>query len=92
MKKRFAIIGFGCAGYHALEAIRQTDPDAQIDIYSDTAMAPYNPMLTTFYVAGKLPYEGLFPFGSLEEIGARYQARAKIWGAMSARVTGMPCL
>lgn len=75
MKKRFAIIGFGCAGYHALEAIRQTDPDAQIDIYSDTAMAPYNPMLTTYYVAGKLPYEGLFPFGSLEEIGARYQAR-----------------
>lgn len=71
---RFAIVGFGCAGYHALEAIRQNDSTALIDIYSETSEPPYNPMLTTYYVAGKLPYEGMFPFGTIEEISARYAA------------------
>ena len=72
--ERFAIIGFGCAGYHALEAIRETGCQAQIHVYSDTKLPPYNPMLTTYYAAGKLPYEGMFPFGSLEEIGRRLEA------------------
>lgn len=72
--ERFAIIGFGCAGYQALRAIREAGNTAPIDVYSDTDMPPYNPMLTTYYVAGRLPYEGLFPFGTLEEIGEKYQA------------------
>lgn len=72
--EHFAIVGFGCAGYHALEEIRRSGCDAEIDIYSDTDMPPYNPMLTTYYVVGKLPYEGMFPFGTMDEIAARYQA------------------
>lgn len=72
--EHFAIVGFGCAGYHALAAIREAGCDADIDVYSDTDMPPYNPMLTTYYVAGKLPYEGMFPFGTLEEIGQKYRA------------------
>ena len=72
--ERFAIIGFGCSGYHALSAIREAGCTAQIDIYSDTDMPPYNPMLTTYYVAGKLPFGGMFPFGTLEEIGRQFQA------------------
>lgn len=72
--ERFAIIGFGCAGYHCLEAIREAGCGAVIDIYSDTDMPPYNPMLTTYYTAGRLSFEGMFPFGTMEEIGARYKA------------------
>lgn len=72
--ERFAIVGFGCAGYHALTKIRETGSDAVVDIYSDTDMPPYNPMLTTYYVAGKLPYDGMFPFGTRKEIGKKYQA------------------
>ena len=71
---QFVLIGFGCAGYHALAAIREAGCDVPVDIYTETAMPPYNPMLTTYYVAGKLPYEGMFPFGSLEDIRARYDA------------------
>ena len=63
--EKFAIIGFGCAGYHALTAIRESNSQASVDIYTETDMPPYNPMLTTYYVAGKLPYEGLFDFGTL---------------------------
>lgn len=70
--KRYAIVGFGCAGYHALAALREWEPEAEIHVYSDGCEPPANPMLTTYYAAGRLPYEGLFPFGTLEEIGARY--------------------
>ena len=66
--KKYAIVGFGGAGYHAAKEIRKWDPLAVIDVYSDTALAPYNPMLTTYYVKGALPYKALFPFGGLKEI------------------------
>ena len=67
---RTAIIGFGCAGYHAAKALRENDPHAVIDVYSDTAEAPYNPMLTTYYVSEKIQQEGMFPFGDLEQVCA----------------------
>lgn len=71
---KFAIIGFGCAGYHALRAIREMGSEAAVDVYMDRDLPPYNPMLTTYYVSGKLSYEEMFPFGTLEEIGAKYHA------------------
>lgn len=68
---RIAIVGFGGAGYHAAAKARALDPDAVIDIYSDTDVAPYNPMLTTYYVKGSIGYDALFPFGKLEDIASR---------------------
>lgn len=65
---RIAIIGFGGAGYSAALAARRQNPEATIDVYSDTNTAPYNPMLTTYYVKGSIPYDALFPFGSVEKI------------------------
>ena len=72
MSKRYAIIGFGCAGYQALTALRESDMEAEIHVFSDLGEPPANPMLTTYYAAGRLPYEALFPFGSLEDIERRY--------------------
>ena len=66
--EKIAAIGFGCAGFRAVQAIRKAGCDAVIDVYSDTDIPPYNPMLTTYYVKGAIPYEALFPFGSLEKI------------------------
>ena len=66
--KKIAIIGFGGAGYNAAKEVRRRDKTAEIDVYSDTDIGPYNPMLTTYYVKGAIPYEALFPFGSLESI------------------------
>ncbi|SFP63919.1 Pyridine nucleotide-disulphide oxidoreductase [Oscillibacter sp. PC13] len=65
---KIAIVGFGGAGYNAAKEARSVDPEAIIDVYSDTNIGPYNPMLTTYYVKGAIPYEALFPFGPLEEI------------------------
>lgn len=49
----YAIIGFGCAGYYGAKAIRENDPDGTITVYSEHGYSPYNPMLTTYYVAGR---------------------------------------
>ena len=65
---KIAIVGFGGAGYSAARAARAQDPEAEIHVYSDTALAPYNPMLTTYYVKGAIPRDAMFPFGSLEQI------------------------
>ena len=66
--RTYAIVGFGTAGYHALKAIRRLDAGGTVDVYTNTGLAPYNPMLTTYYTGGKLSYREMFPFGSLEEI------------------------
>ncbi len=66
--KKIAIIGFGGAGYNAAREVRRRDAEAVIDVYSDTDTGPYNPMLTTYYVKGAIPYEALFPFGDLKTI------------------------
>ena len=66
--KNVAIIGFGCAGYHAAKALRAADPDCRIQVFSNTREAPANPMLTTYYVAGRIPRSGVFPLGEKEEI------------------------
>lgn len=55
MGKRYAIVGFGCAGYHGLEALRQSDPGSEIHVFSELDQPPANPMLTTYYAAGRLP-------------------------------------
>ena len=70
----YAIIGFGCAGYHALKAIRSIDPEGVIDVYSEHPDPPYNPMLTTYYASNRLSAEGLFPFGDLDAIGKQFNA------------------
>ena len=64
----YAVVGFGTAGYHAVKAIRTCDKEGEIDVYSNTSRAPYNPMLTTYYAFGKLEFDGLFPFGDLDQI------------------------
>ena len=65
---RYAIIGFGCAGYCGAKAIRENDPNGEIVVFSEHGSAPYNPMLTTYYVVGKIPFDAQFPFGSMEKI------------------------
>ncbi|MBS7387144.1 MAG: FAD-dependent oxidoreductase [Eubacteriales bacterium] len=65
-----AIIGFGGAGYSAACEIRRRDSGAGIDVYSDTDIGPYNPMLTTYYVKGSIPYDAMFPYGSIQKIRA----------------------
>lgn len=63
-----AIIGFGCAGYCTAKSLRQSGYSGCITVYSDCDHAPSNPMLTTYYLSGRISREEQYVFGSLEEI------------------------
>ena len=65
--RKVAVLGFGAAGYHGACGIRTTDPAAAIDVFTNTQRGPHNPMLTTYYVKHAIPYEAMFPYGTLEE-------------------------
>lgn len=68
--ENIAILGFGCAGYHCAKTLRAHGFQGNIHIFSDTDLPPYNPMLTTYFAGHRLPWDGLFPFGSLSGIAS----------------------
>ena len=72
MKQKTAIVGFGCAGYHAVKAMREHGYDGEIDIYTDSDWAPGNPMLTTYYIYGKIRKEATMPFGTIEQLRSQF--------------------
>ena len=76
MKQKTAVVGFGCAGYHGVKAMREHGYDGEIDVYTDSPWAPANPMLPTSYIYGKLPREATCPFGTLEELAVKYHFHA----------------
>lgn len=58
-----AIIGNGAAAVHAIQALRESGFSGTIHLLADSVWPAYNPMLTTYFVAGKIPLERCFPFG-----------------------------
>ena len=66
------VIGFGFAGYYAVKAMRDGGYTGEIMVCTDVTEAPCNPMLSTYYVGGKIGRAGQMPFGGLEEIAERY--------------------
>ena len=64
---RYGISGVHCARYQAAKEIRSLDPKGNIKVFSEHGEAPYNPMLTTYYVSGEAERSGAFPFGDLEK-------------------------
>ena len=57
------VIGNGAAAAEAVLAARANGYEGEIRLFADNRHAPYNPMLGTYLVAGKIPLERAFPFG-----------------------------
>ena len=57
------IIGNGGAAVHAIQAMREEGYDGQIRLFSNHGSTAYNPMLTTYYAAGKIEEQNCYPFG-----------------------------
>jgi NAD(P)H-nitrite reductase large subunit len=57
-----AIIGNGGAAVRAVKALRNSGYQKDIHLFSDSMHAAYNPMLTTYFIGGKIPLEQCFPF------------------------------
>lgn len=59
-----AIIGNGGAAVYAIKALIENKNTAKIHLFSDHVSAAYNPMLTSYFVSGKIPIENCYPFGA----------------------------
>src|SRR4030042_3676871 len=68
-EKGIVIVGNGCAGAECIKALRESGYKEKIHLFADNRWPVSNPMLTTYYVAGKIGFDGLFPYG---EFYAKY--------------------
>lgn len=72
-KKGIAIIGNGCAAAECIKKLREKGYSGEIHLFSDNDRPIANPMLTTYFVSGKIDWEGLFPYGKGDEFYHNYQ-------------------
>lgn len=74
VKRKTAIIGNGCAAAECIIALRQAGCEDEIHVFADNKWDTGNPMLTTYYLAGKIKFDRLFPYGPNKEFYRRYEA------------------
>jgi NAD(P)H-nitrite reductase large subunit len=72
MKKSMVIIGNGGAGAECIKAMRESGYTGEIYLFTDSRWPISNPMLTTYYVAGKIGFDELFPYGASQEFYLKY--------------------
>jgi len=72
-EKNMVIVGNGCAGAECIKALRESGYNGNIHLFTDNRWPVSNPMLTTYYVAGKIGFEGLFPYGAGQEFYRAYK-------------------
>ncbi len=72
-ENKIAIIGNGCAGAECIKALRGSGYGGEIHVFTDSKWPIYNPMLTTYYVAGKISFDQLFPYGKGDEFYREYK-------------------
>ena len=73
--KSMCIIGNGGAGIEAIKALRQNKFAGDIHLISDSMWPAYNPMLTTYYVSGKIDFAAMFPYGYDMDFYNRYDVK-----------------
>jgi NAD(P)H-nitrite reductase large subunit len=66
------IVGNGCAGAECIKALRESGCHGEIHLFTDNRWPVSNPMLTTYYVEGKIGFDGLFPYGAGSEFYLKY--------------------
>jgi NADPH-dependent 2,4-dienoyl-CoA reductase/sulfur reductase-like enzyme len=66
------IVGNGCAGAECIKALRESGYNGEIHLLTDSRWPVSNPILTTYYVAGKISFDGLFPYGASQDFYLKY--------------------
>ena len=72
LRPSIAIVGNGCAAVECVKALRESRHSGAIHIFADNSFPPYNPTLTTYFAAGKITYDQLFPFGNADDFYRAY--------------------
>jgi NADPH-dependent 2,4-dienoyl-CoA reductase/sulfur reductase-like enzyme len=75
-ERAMLIIGNGCAGAECIKALRESGYRGEIRLLTDSKYPVSNPMLTTYYVSGKIGFDALFPYGRGEEFYLKYGVEA----------------
>jgi len=63
-EENVVIIGNGSAGVECIKSQRKNGYKGKIHAMTDSEWPAYNPMLTTYFVADKIGFSQLFPYGS----------------------------
>ena len=71
-EKSMVIVGNGCAGAECIIALRKSGYNGKIHRITDSRWPVSNPMLTTYYVGGKIGFDGLFPYGASQDFYLKY--------------------
>jgi 3-phenylpropionate/trans-cinnamate dioxygenase ferredoxin reductase subunit len=71
-KKDIVIVGNGIAAVGACQSLRENGFGGVIRVFSSGELPVYNPMLTSYYAAGKIDYSMLFPYGESKGIFDKY--------------------
>jgi NAD(P)H-nitrite reductase large subunit len=61
--RRLVILGNGGASMNAVQGARATGYAGSIQVISDTTGPAFNPMLSPYYLDGKIPFDCCFPYG-----------------------------
>lgn len=72
-RNKIAIIGNGGAGAECIKALRESGYSGEIHVFTSSKWPIYNPMLTTYYVAGKISLDQLFLYGKGNEFYQEYK-------------------
>ena len=59
MAKKIIVIGSGAAGMSAASAARETDPEAEITVYTDDVDVAYSPCMIPWVLGGKSDWNGM---------------------------------
>ena len=59
-----AIIGWGTAGVNALIGLRNAGYQGPVQVFSNTGIPPYSPILTSYYAGGAKTYDQCFPWSA----------------------------
>ena len=60
------VIGYGTAGVNACIGMRNAGYEGPIRVFSDTAILPYSPILTSYYAGGEKTFDECFPWKAEE--------------------------
>lgn len=71
-----AVVGYGTAGVNAVIAMRNAGYEGAIDVFTDSEIQPYSPILTSYYVGGEKTYEECFPWCEADLAKLNVQLRA----------------
>lgn len=58
------IIGSGGAAANAVRAIRKNGYQGEVHLFSESVQPPFNPMLLTYYISGRIPLEKCYLAGN----------------------------